>query len=151
MNRAEKLSFIFETGKRLRFYMDDVVMDGLEGRPTLCDELSGIQLKTAMQVSLHQPMSLSELSQKLGVSAPSASVMVERLVEKKVITRENDPKDRRRIQLRVHSRVEKDMKEMHERFHQAFDQLARKLGNETIDQWFAVMTQLDTLLEGESI
>lgn len=150
MKRAEKLSFVFETGKRLRFYMDDVVMDGLEGRPTLCDELSGIQLKTAMQVSIHQPISLNELAKKLGVSAPSASVMVDRLVEKDVLTRESDPSDRRRVQLNVHERVEKDMNEMHQRFHQAFEHIAKQMGNETIDQWFNVMQQLDLILKEES-
>jgi len=150
MKRAEKLSFVFETGKRLRFYMDDVVMDGLEGRPTLCDELSGIQLKTAMQVSIHQPISLNELAKKLGVSAPSASVMVDRLVEKDVLTRESDPSDRRRVQLKVHERVEKDMNEMHQRFHQAFEHIAKQMGNETIDQWFNVMQQLDLILKEES-
>ena len=150
MNRAEKLSFIFETGKQLRFFMDDQVMGELEGRPTLCDELSGIQMKTAMSVSLHQPMSLSELAQRLGVSPPSASVMVDRLVEKEVLTRENDPKDRRRVQLRLHPRVQKDMNEMHQRFHRAFDLIAKHLGNETVDHWFEVMTQLDPLLKENS-
>lgn len=150
MKRSDKLSFIFETGKRLRFYMDDVVMGSLEGRPTLCDELSGIQLKTAMQVSIHQPMSLNELAEKLGVSAPSASVMVDRLVEKQVLTRESDPSDRRRIQLNVHDRVQEDMNEMHQRFHRAFDHIAKKMGNETVDQWFEVMQQLDPLLREES-
>lgn len=150
MKRSDKLSFIFETGKRLRFYMDDVVMGGKEGRPTLCDELSGIQLKTAMQVSINQPMSLNELAHKLGVSAPSASVMVDRLVEKDVLTRESDPSDRRRIQLRVHDRVQEDMEEMHQRFHQAFDHIATRMGNETIDHWFGVMQQLDLLLKEES-
>jgi DNA-binding MarR family transcriptional regulator len=130
--------------------MDDKVMGGLEGRPTLCDELSGIQLKTAMQVSLHQPMSLSQLSEKLGVSSPSASVMVDRLVDKEVLLREPDPQDRRRVQLRVHPRVQSDMDEMHHRFHQAFEHIATRMGNEAIDHWYAAIQQLDLLLQEES-
>jgi DNA-binding MarR family transcriptional regulator len=150
MNRAEKLSFIFETGKRFRFYMHDQVLASGKGAPSICEDLSAIQLKTAMQVSLYQPMNLNELAKRLGVSAPSASVMVDRLVEKQVLTREADPQDRRRVQLRVHPKAEEDMKVMHQRFFEGFDHIARQMGNDTIDHWYAVMEQLDILLKEES-
>lgn len=150
MDRAEKLSFIFETGKRFRFYMHDQVMGGLEGSPAICENLSAIQLKTAMQVCMHQPISLNELAHMLGVSAPSASVMVDRLVEKHILSRDPDPADRRKVQLRVHPDAENDMQEMQRRFYQGFDRLARRMGNETVHQWYEVMQQVDILLQEES-
>lgn len=150
MKRSDKLSFIFETGKRFRFYMHDQVM-GQQGHvPTLCEDLSAIQLKTAMQVRLRQPLSLNELAKTLGISPPSASVMVDRLVEKRILTREPDPQDRRKIQVRVHPQAEDDMNIMQERLFSAFDQLAKQMGNETIDHWYEVMVQLDVLLKEKS-
>lgn len=45
--------------------------------------------------------SLSEVAADLGVSLPTASAMVERLVQRKVMERTQDPRERRRIILRL--------------------------------------------------
>ena len=149
MNRQDKLNFIFETGKRLRFYMDDRVMSHPAGEESLCENLSTIQMRTAMQVSIYQPLSLSELAAKLGVSAPSASVMVDRLVEKKVLERQPDPKDRRRVQLTIHPDAKGAMRELHNRFQAAVEGIAQRVGDENVERWFQVMLQVRELLEEE--
>jgi len=147
MNRQEKLNFIFETGKRFRFYLDETVMKSKGKEDSLCSRLSTIQMKTAMQVSMYQPLSLSELSQKLGVSAPSASVMVDRLVEKNVLTRRPDPADRRRVQLMIHPQAEEAMGEIQRRFQEAFERVAQGVGDENVERWFRVMCQVRELLD----
>lgn len=149
MDRQDKLNFIFETGKRLRFYMDDIVMSGRPGDDTLCSQLSTIQMRTAMQVSIYQPLSLSELAVKLGVSAPSASVMVDRLVEKKVLERQPDPRDRRRVRLTIHPDSKEAMRELQGRFQAAFERIAHRVGDENVERWFQVMLQVRELLEEE--
>jgi DNA-binding MarR family transcriptional regulator len=150
MNRTDKLSFIFETGKRFRLVLHENVMSQDRKTPSICEELSAIQMNTAMQVRLHQPMSLNELATKLGISPPSASVMIDRLVEKNIITRSPDPSDRRKVELRIHPEAEKAMNDMHQRFYDEFDRIARQMGNTTINHWFDVMQQVDRILQEES-
>jgi DNA-binding MarR family transcriptional regulator len=148
-DRVEKIRFIFETGKELRFHLEGQVMASGEG-DVLCAELSGVQLKAAMQVSAHQPMGLNQLAAKMGVSAPSASALVDRLVEKEVLSRETDPTDRRKVVLRIHPKAEAHMAAMHQRFQNAFERLARRVGDENVDRWFQVMQQIHAILEEEN-
>ncbi len=153
MNAAEReknLNFIFETGKKLRFYMDETVMKGGLPPSCPCSDLTGMQLNAAMMVSMHEPLSLNDLAGRLGVSAPSASVMVDKLVEKEVLLRETDPADRRRVILRIHPRARPDMDQLQERFHAAFDAIARQVGDENIRLWHKVMQKIDALLQEQT-
>jgi len=149
MKKTDKLDFIFQTGKRIRFYMDNVVSDQLENSTCSIADLSNVQMKVAMQVHVSEPVSLSDLATNLGVSNPSASVLVEKLVEKKIISREPDPKDRRRVQLTIHPEAREELEELHNRFHQAFQKIASKLGGETIERWYQVAEKISEVLQEE--
>jgi DNA-binding MarR family transcriptional regulator len=48
--------------------------------------------------------SLSELAEFLGVAGPTASVMVQRLVERELVTRAGHPEERRRVRLGLTAR-----------------------------------------------
>jgi DNA-binding MarR family transcriptional regulator len=102
-----------------------------------------------MTVRFHQPLSLNELAKKLGVTAPSASVMVDRLVEKQVLTRVTHPTDRRKIQLAIHPESTSSMEEIHRYFQKAFDRIAKRLGDENVERWYQVMLQVREALEVE--
>jgi DNA-binding MarR family transcriptional regulator len=149
MDREQKLNFIFETGKRLRFYMDDVVMGDTSQDHRLCEDLSPIQMKAAMKIRMYQPLGLNELAEKLGVTSPSASVMVDRLVEKEVLERVTHPSDRRKIQLTIHPKAVAQMDEIHQRFQVAFDRIAKRVGDENVERWYQVMQQVRSALEEE--
>ena len=47
----------------------------------------------------HGPMSAGELSNRLGISRSSVTALVDRLEEAKLVTRQPDPDDRRRLSL----------------------------------------------------
>jgi len=149
MTESEKLEFIFETGKRIRFYMDNMVYNQADSPECCLAELSNLQKKVAMQVHVSEPVNLSTLAESLGVSNPSASVTIDRLVEKKVIARTTDPDDRRRIQLTIHPDAREQLDEMHNRFHQAFQKIASKLEHETIERWFQVAEKISDVLKKE--
>lgn len=61
--------------------------------------LSVPQLRTLGYVYRHPGASLSELAGHLGVTPPTASALVERLVQRGLITRVLDQRERRRITL----------------------------------------------------
>ena len=148
-DRQEKLGFIFETARALRFHMDQVVQYPEPGSGLACGELSGIQKKAAMQVWLHQPISLGALAQRLDVTPPAASAVVDKLVEKEVLTRETDSEDRRRVVIKTHPRMAEFMNAMNQRFHDAFSAIAGRVGDENVTKWYEVMQQVNAILKEE--
>jgi DNA-binding MarR family transcriptional regulator len=76
-----------------------VVMQALHAassRQWLELELTMTQLKTLFTLSCAQPVTVSELAEWLGISAPTASYLVDRLVQAGLVDRREDPADRRR-------------------------------------------------------
>ena len=63
--------------------------------------LSVPQFRTLVHLNRHGTASLSDVATFLGQTLPSASVLVDGLVSRDLVARETDPKDRRRIILRV--------------------------------------------------
>ncbi|MBO0687470.1 MAG: MarR family transcriptional regulator, partial [Candidatus Dormibacteraeota bacterium] len=59
-------------------------------------ELSLPQLRCLFLLTFHGPMSIGGVARGLGIGLPSASVLVDRLVEHGLVQRREDPMDRRR-------------------------------------------------------
>lgn len=64
-------------------------------------DLTVPQFRALLFVQRHQGASLSEASEFLGLTLPSTSKLVDHLVKKRIIDRENDLTDRRRMVLRL--------------------------------------------------
>jgi DNA-binding MarR family transcriptional regulator len=63
-------------------------------------ELSAAQLKTLFLVVFKQPSTVNHLSAMLGVGQPTASHLVEKLVQAGLLERIENPQDRRSVQVR---------------------------------------------------
>ena len=148
--RDEKLAFIFETGRALRFHMDYLVSLHPQEEETVCSGLSPVQMRAAMQVWLHQPLSLGALAGRLQMTPSAASTLVEKLVERGVLTREADPEDRRRVQIHIHPDAAAVMNTYNRLFHEAFFSIAGKVPDDDVDHWYRAMTQVSEILETES-
>jgi len=77
----------------------------LDGAP--CSDLSGSQWHGLLFVQRHQKCSIRHLAEGLGVSHPAAVKLVERLVRKDLIERNESETDRRvvELQLSAHGRL----------------------------------------------
>lgn len=77
----------------------------LDGAP--CAELSDSQWQGLLFIQRHQQCSIRQLAEGLGVSHPAAVKLVERLVRKDLIERQESATDRRvvELQLSVHGRT----------------------------------------------
>lgn len=148
--RKEKLAFIFETGRALRFQMDYLVSLEMPDVDPVCSDLSPIQMRAAMQVWLHQPLSLGALARRLQMSPSAASTLVDKLVEHGVFTRTPDPADRRRVQIHIHPDAAATMNAYNQRFHAAFSTIAGKVTDDRVDHWYQAMTQIREILEAET-
>ncbi|WFB34783.1 MarR family transcriptional regulator [Kiritimatiellota bacterium B12222] len=151
MNNSDKINFIFQTGRHIHLHIENQVFKQDDHEKCLLSELSAMQMKVAMQVHQLEPVSLSTLADSIGLSHPSASVIVEKLVEKEIVSRETDPRDRRRIQLRIHPHATLPMDALQLRFHEIFSKLARKVGNENLERWYTVALKLSELIADEKL
>jgi DNA-binding MarR family transcriptional regulator len=67
-------------------------------------DLTAPQLKVVLLLYLYGPTRMSELAGSLGVTLATATGIVERLVERKLVIREGQPDDRRVVMCRLSAR-----------------------------------------------
>ncbi len=148
---AEQARYIFTTGRAIRDFVDRNIAQILaaEGNRSVCGELSVNQMHALMLIQKRGKVSISELALLLGVSAPSASAMVDRMVEKGVLTREPSTTDRRRMDVRIAPAVEKDFERVNAVLLAAFERLVEKAGAETAKMWCQVLERLKQVLDAE--
>ena len=112
--------------------------------------LSVAQLHVFMHVRHHEEVTIKELSELLGVAPPSASTMVDRLVEKKILIREMSPEERRKVIVRVSSEAMADTEKTEEAVLSSFVDLVEKVGPETARKWCEVLERIKFVLEEEA-
>jgi DNA-binding MarR family transcriptional regulator len=76
-------------------------------------DLTVPQFRALLFVQRHRGASLSETSEFLGLTLPSSSKLVDQLVKRRFLDRENDPEDRRRMVLRLTARGNALLKNAH--------------------------------------
>lgn len=91
-------------------------------------------------------LTMNELAVRLSVSPPSASTMVDRLVEKGVFCREHSTKDRRKVVVRVSPEAAKIAEEIGKSTTQFFVELVDKIGLETAQKWCEVLSTVEAAL-----
>ena len=144
MNEQEKIErarYIATTG---RMVYERIIRIQTEHLSQPCgakafQDLSLHQFNTILAVQRHGPVSITELSHLLGVSPPSASNMVERLVEKGILIREPSPDDRRKVVISVSPAVVEEIRHVEESVLGLFVGLVEQLGPETSRKWCEVL------------
>ncbi|MFP7754315.1 MarR family winged helix-turn-helix transcriptional regulator [Thermodesulfobacteriota bacterium B35] len=140
--------YIFGVGKKLRRHVF-TRMARLKRRDSGCviPDLSVAQLDLLMSVRSQGEVSLSGLAALLGVSPPSASVMVERLVERGLLVRQRSTTDRRRVMIRVSPGESDRLDRIEEQILATFVELVEDVGKETARRWAEVLGQVEQVLQ----
>jgi DNA-binding MarR family transcriptional regulator len=86
--------------------------------------------------------SLSEVADHIGLEAPTASKLVEELVQRGLVRREDDPEDRRRVQLTI---LPKGKKSIDEAYEHTREFLVHRLAHLSEDQRKTVLQSMDLL------
>ncbi|MDJ0666737.1 MAG: MarR family transcriptional regulator [Desulfobacterales bacterium] len=148
---TEQARYIFTTGRSIRDFVDRNVAQLLaaEGSRSVCGELSVNQMHALMLIQKREKVSISELAALMGVSAPSASAMVERMVEKGALTRSPSARDRRRMEVRIAPAVQEDFERVNAVLLAAFERLVAKTGEETARMWCEVLERVKQVLDAE--
>ena len=112
-------------------------------------EFSFAQIRAIKFVKAKGQVSITELAELLQVSAPSASTMVERLVEKGVLVREQDPEDRRKVIVTISPDMISITEQIEKDIFSSFVDLVEKLGPEVADDWCRVLDKIGEVLDHE--
>ncbi len=109
--------------------------------------MAQVQMVMAVQASTNA--TISHLAEKLKVSPPSASCMVDRLVEKGVLLRERSDQDRRKVVVRLSARAAEHAEQMETAVLAAFLDLVEKVGPETAEKWCEVLERVEQVLAAD--
>ena len=110
-------------------------------------ELSLAQIQTIMTVYGSGQISMTALSKHMGVSPPSSSAMVDRLVEKGILIRKHSRIDRRKVMVQIAPSLKTDIQTIEEAILLRFVDLVEKLGHETAVMWCDVLEKVKAILE----
>ncbi len=140
---------IFTTGRMVHDMVTRIcTAAGIKkGNATRFGELSAQQMNMILMVRVRETVSVSELAGLLGVSPPSVSAMVDRLVERGLLTRATCETDRRKVEIRVAPQAIADIAHVEEIILDSFVELVEMLGPETAQQWCDVLQKIKAVLE----
>ncbi len=110
-------------------------------------DITMAQLQTIICIYNHGMVSMTELSANTGVSPPSASVMVDRLVEKGILVREHSAQDRRKVMVKISAKAVKGIQQIETGILQSFAKLVDDIGYETAEKWCEVLDKIKVVLE----
>lgn len=143
----EQARYIFTTGKVIHDRILKIQSQQLaSGSCDAFGELSVSQLHVIRLVRKHGLLAMSELAELLAVSPPSASTMVDRLVDKGVLYREHSTQDRRKVVVRISPEAVKKIESVEANIIRLFEELVAQLGPETTRQWCQVLKRINAVL-----
>ena len=148
MDYQEKLElarFINETGLSLRRYFYTSIFQ--DGEDESIPALTPPQVEMIIAIHAHGRVTVKQLAQVLCVKAPSVSNRVDRLVEMGILTREENPADRREVMIRISPEHTQCIEEVERRKFQAAMELIDKIGPEHARMWRSVFQRIDEVLE----
>lgn len=147
----KQAGYIFSVGKMIRHHVfDSLPRLEINGRDNGCTELSMAQMNLLMAVRGHEDLTLTSLADLLTVSPPSASVMVDRLVERGMLHRDRSTRDRRKVVIGLTSDATLLLEKMEEKMLTAFIGLVEELGADTAQKWAEVLQRVEEVLEKQN-
>lgn len=109
------------------------------------------QMHALFIISAHDRLTMKELSEHLGITSPSATALVNRLVRMKWVTRITDPSNRRLVRLKIDTAGKAAMdKGMNERSKAMHDVLSL-LSPEDRSDFARILSNLHSILREESL
>jgi DNA-binding MarR family transcriptional regulator len=140
--------YIFTTGRMIHDHVQRITTGACmrEGKDDRFRELSAQQMNMIMMVRVREAVSVTELAALLGVSPPSVSTMVDRLVERGMLTRTPSSEDRRKVVIRVSPEAIDEIARVEEAVLASFVELVRAVGPETTRKWCEVLRHIKKIL-----
>ena len=145
----EQARYIFTSTKLIR---DRILRNmtghaALNGKKGRFGDLSLAQIHAVNVTRDRGQVTITKLAEMLGVSPPSASAMVDRLVEKGILIRNHSKKDRRKVVVRVAEDAVNTFDKIEENILESFIRLVEGIGPETACKWCEVLERVREVQE----
>jgi len=114
-------------------------------------ELTMPQCNVLTVVRERGAVTIKELAEALQVSPPSASAMVDRLVDLGMVIREQSQVDRREVLVRTSPHGEKAIAGFEEEMLSTLGEILHQVGPETAQLWCEVYQRIRLVLEGDDL
>lgn len=141
--------YILVTGKMIRDRLDRIIIKHIRSNQShlLGEDLSLAQMYAVLTIRDQGQVSITELSEILNVSAPSASNMVERLVEKQILDRKPSQQDRRRMVVTIATQAKREIEAMEALVTASFVEIIEKIGPDLTRKWRQVLDKISEVID----
>jgi len=112
-----------------------------------CPELTMPQCNALMVVRDEGAMTIKDFAERLHVSAPSASVMADRLVEMGMLERRPSPSDRRAVLISATDNGREAIASIETEIFSLLMRIMKELGDEQSRQWSEIYAKIGGMLE----
>ncbi len=145
--KREQAKWLFESINVIRTWVLShmAAKDGKGSKPAM--ELTPAQIGLIQALEKAEEATIKELSGLLGVSAPSVSAMVDRLVDLGAVTREQHPEDRRVVIVRPTQAGLDAVAFVEEHLCETIEQLLDLVGEDTARKWCEVYEDIRAVVE----
>jgi DNA-binding MarR family transcriptional regulator len=147
----DQARYIFTTGKLIHDHILKIQSRYLASCAAgPMSDLSVAQLHAIRIVRSCGELTMRELAELMEVSPPSASVMVDRLVEKGALQREHSTVDRRKVVVSISPDAVKKAEAIEDSILQLFVNLVEAIGFENAQKWCDVLASVKAALSQNS-
>jgi len=144
----ERAREIYRAAKLLQLWLtrrfEEVAKAGAQSG--VCTELTFPQFNTLIVVRDATELSIKELAERLHVSPPSASSMVDRMVDMGMLAREHSRQDRREVRVRLAEAGEATLVAVEDEVLQGIGELLEAMGEKGAATWCSVYRRITELL-----
>ena len=151
----EAARFIFDTLRAIRLrliprHLTAALDDNGAPEDAPSHELTMPQFNALVAVRDRGQVTIKELALAQGVSASSASTMVDRLVEMLMVTRRQSDADRREVVVRLTPEGEQAICALESVFLHGIGELLERLGPEYAEKWVDVYARIREILDDDA-
>lgn len=104
------------------------------------------QMHCLTTIREREHVSIKELAEALCISPPSASTMVDRLVDMGALSREQSPRDRREVVIRLTNQGQETVDAVERHILRAVENLLRRVGPDCAQKWCEVYEKIQEVL-----
>lgn len=116
------------------------------GMEDCCPDLTFPQYNALLAVRDAGTLGVKHLAERLNVSPPSASTMVDRLVEMHLLQREQNPADRRSVLIHLSEEGQRTIEAMETGILHFIVELMEELGDGRVREWRGVYDKIGDIL-----
>jgi len=141
----EQAEFICNIGEKIR----NCFWGNISRKMGVCAKNGAMELPSLAQLQLldivtaHDRITITELAKIMGVSPPSTSAMVDRMVNCGWLLRERSAQDRRKVMISASAEAKNNIIGVQEIVREEIINLIKVIGPETTQKWCDVLNEIE--------